>query len=51
MDNDSFEKLNKFGRREVLIIMPFAGVMAVITFLLNTCSLPAGIKKSRVKFS
>ena len=51
MDNDLFEKLNKFGRREVLTIIPFAGEMVAITFLLNTFSLAAGIKKSRVKFS
>ena len=45
MGNDSFENLNKFGRREVLTILPFTGVMGAIAFLLNACTLPAGIRK------
>ena len=45
MDNDSFEKLNKFGRCEVLTIVPFSGVMGAIAFLLNSCTLPTGIRE------
>ena len=45
MDNDSFENLKKFGRREVLTILPFTGVMGAIAFFLNACTLPAGIRK------
>ena len=45
MDNDSFEKINQYSRREVLKFLSIAGVMGTIVSLLNSCTLPAGMRQ------
>ena len=45
MDNDSFEKINQYSRREVLKFLSYAGEMCTIVFILNSCTLPAGMRQ------
>ena len=42
---DSLENINQYSRLEVLKFLSFAGVMGTIVFLLNSCTLPAGMKQ------
>ena len=45
MDNDSFEKINQYSRRELLKYLSYAGVMGTIVFILKSCTLHAGMRQ------
>jgi len=45
VDNDSFEKIDQYSRREVLKFLSYSGAMGTIVFLLNNCTLPAGMRQ------
>ena len=45
MDIDSLENPDQFSRRELLTFLSYSGVMGTIAFLLNSCTLPAGMRQ------